>query len=166
MRSRSYRRDPTPVSRMTQSKGWIVGPDKDGFISPEQVHLVISFTGEDAHLSGPGTHDMSWVVHALEGLTNQWFPQRQQKAPPPEVVPDGKWRDVTLTDLTVIFFRDCQVIAMPGEVFGDDRGLAAYDLEIVGKKRHDQEYCLDRIRALAEAISEDLANGSIPDRQS
>lgn len=151
---------------MTPSKGLIVGADENGFISPDQIHLVISFTGENAHLSGPGTDDMPWVVHALEGLSNQWQPRKPQRSLPPEVTPDGNWSDMTVTDLTVVFFRDCQVIAMPGEVFGDDRGLAAYDLEVVGTKRHDQEYCVDRIRALAEAISDDLANGSIPDRQS
>ena len=137
-----------------------VGPDENGFISPDQVHLVVSFTGEGAHISGPGVYDMGWVVHALNGLAEQWVhqtPMWDVEPPTPGTEPDGKWMDCTKTDVTVVFHRDCQVISMPGEVFGD--GLAAYTLDIVGQRRHEDEYCTARLRALSEAVAEDIAEG-------
>jgi hypothetical protein len=143
-----------------------VGANQHGFVGPDQVHLVVTINAENAHMSGPGTYDMDWVVHALNGLAHQWEQQQPMphvEPPTPGTEPPGNWTDCTQTDLTVIFYRDCHVISMPGEVFAD--GLAEYTMDIVGRRRHEDDFCTERLAALAEAIAEDIAAGNIPDRE-
>lgn len=145
--------------------GLVTGPDKHGFVTPDKVHLVVSFDGDNASLMGPGTYEMAWVAHALEGLASQWQHWEPVPGLPPTTVPEGNWMDCTKTDLTVVFYRDCRVIAMPGEVFGDDPGLAEYELDVVGQRRHDDLYCITRLSCLSEAIADDIASGEIEARE-
>jgi hypothetical protein len=145
--------------------GLVTGPDELGFVTSDKVHLVVSFDGDNASLMGPGTYEMGWVAHALEGLAGQWSHREPMPTLPPTATPGGNWMDCTKTDLTVIFYRDCRVIAMPGEVFGDDPGLAEYELDVVGQLRHDDEYCITRLSCLSEAIAEDIASGEIETRE-
>lgn len=127
---------------------------RDGFVDREEVRLLVWFDGEEASIAGPAVDDLPWVAKALYAVANQWHPQEEQDVPPmPPQSDHGSVLDCTSKDLAVVVFKTHTVVVKHGEIFPNS-GLASYDLEVAGRRRHDTEWAVTMLSCLAMSIEQ------------
>lgn len=127
-----------------------LGPDADGFIDRDQVHMLVWVDGDEAAVAGPAVGDRGWVVRALRAVSRQWLPQDELR-PSYEPPQPGDYLDCTKKELAVIIYKHHDVVVERGEIFPDS-GLASHYLDVSGYRRHETQWAVERLDDLAHWI--------------
>lgn len=127
-----------------------LGPDADGFIDREQVHLLVWIDGDEAAVAGPAVGNKDWVVRAIRAVSRQWLPQEELRPRTAPLSP-GDYLDCTQKELAVIIYNHHQVVVERDEIFPGS-GLASHFLDVSGYRRHETEWAVARLDDIAHCI--------------